>query len=80
MESKVAATFSYDDGCAATYTKEENAAEIERLCAIMVPSNLSYNNSVLHPTVTHIDLEVAYTDGNGNERIAYFLLPYGETY
>lgn len=79
-ESKVMATNSYDDSCAATYTKEENAAEIDRLCMVMVPSNLSYNNSVLHPSVNGVDLEVTYTDGNGNERIAYFLLPYGETY
>ncbi len=68
------------DGSAGVYTRDADIEKIRELAEVMVPSNMGYNNNVLHPLQNWIDLEVTFTDDMDNTRIFYFTLPFGCTY
>ena len=68
------------DGSAGVYTKDADIEKIRELAEVMVPSNMGYNNNVLHPLQNWIDLEVTFTDDMDNTRIYYFTLPFGCSY
>lgn len=60
-----------------TYTPDSDYDKIKKICEISVLDSFTYCNSVLHPYVNGIDINVSYIDNTGMNVMRGFRIPYG---
>ncbi len=60
-----------------TYTPDNGYDKIKQICDIAILDSFTYCNSVLHPYVNGVDINVSYIDNTGMNVMRGFRIPYG---